>query len=114
MSMNFNANNILPYGTQLSKVSPDIQAWALLIGSRILHTPSHAMKTADIAAVPLITSSVFQNLNLLPQILLPLLFVTAHSAPGGAGSSAVTVNEDKKTKYPLLRPHVQNIHLQEL
>lgn len=76
MSMNFNANNILPYGTQLSKVSPDIQAWALLIGSRILHTPLEmAMKTADIAAVPLITSSVFQNLNLLPQILLPLLFL---------------------------------------
>lgn len=79
MSMNFNTNNVLHYGTQLSKVSPDIQAWTLLIGSRILHTLLEmAMKTLDVAAVSLITSSVFQNLNLLPQILLPLLFLRLH------------------------------------
>lgn len=53
MSVNFNANNVRYYGTQLPKVSPGIQTCTLLTGSRILDTVLEmAMMTLDLAAVP--------------------------------------------------------------
>lgn len=38
MSMNFNTSSVLPYKSQLSKVSPDIQISHVLRGSKILAT----------------------------------------------------------------------------
>lgn len=77
MSVNFNANDVLHYGTQLHKVSPGIQTCTLLTESRTLDTVLEmAMMSLDLAAVPLITSPyAFPNLNLVPQILLLLLLL---------------------------------------
>lgn len=77
MSVNFNANSVLHYGTRLHEVSLGNQSCTGLTESRILDTVLEmAMMSLDVAAVPLITSSyAFPNLNLLSQILLLLLLL---------------------------------------
>lgn len=86
MSMNFNANNVLHYGTQLSRVSPDIQTCTLLIGLRILDTVLEmAMMTLDLTAVPLITSTVcISKPEPAARNAATTVFVTAHLPPGDA------------------------------
>lgn len=115
MSMNFNANNVLHYRTQLSRVSPHIQTCTLLIGSRVLHTVLEmAMMTLDLAAVPLSTSIVLLSKPATTNTSATAVFVTAHLPLGDTESSGVTVNEDRKMRVPTLVTLMQNIHLQEL
>lgn len=111
MSMNFNANNVLHYGTQLSKVSPGIQTCTVAIGSRILGTVLEmAMTALDLAPVPLITSTIgFSKPEPgTTNTSATSVFVTAYLPPGDAESSDVTVNEDRKMRVPaLVTPHAE-------
>lgn len=111
MPMNFNTNNVLHYGTQLSRVSPDIQTCTLLMGSRILDTVLEmAMTTLDLAAVPLITFTVcFSKPEpATTNTSATTVFVTAHLPPGNAQSSDVIANEDRKMRVPtLVTPHAE-------
>lgn len=111
MSVNFDANNVLHYGIQLSRGSPDIQTCTLLIGFRILDTILEmAMMTLDLAAVPLIISTVCLSKPepATRNTSATTVFVTAHLPPGEAESSDVTVNEDRKIRVPtLVTPHAE-------
>lgn len=111
MCMNFNANNVLRYGTQLSKVSPDIQTCTLTIGSGILGTVLEmAMTALDLAPVPLITSTIGLSKPepATTNTSATSVFVAAHLPPGDAESSDVTVNEDRKMRVPtLVTPHAE-------
>lgn len=66
LSTNFNANIVLPYGSQLSKVSPDSQIGKLSKGSKtagpVLDTE---MISPGLAAVSLLPLEAFRKLNLL-------------------------------------------------
>ncbi|XP_055670631.1 UPF0606 protein KIAA1549L homolog isoform X1 [Falco peregrinus] len=85
MSVNFNANSVLRYGSQLSKVSPDIQTSKLPKESKI---PGTVLETAR-------TSS-------------DLAAVTAYLPPEGAESPDVTANEDRNVRAPtVVTTHAQ-------
>ncbi|KAM9605377.1 UPF0606 protein KIAA1549L homolog isoform 1-T1 [Morphnus guianensis] len=108
-SMNFNANTVLPYGSQLSKVSPDIQT-SKLEGSKILGTVLEtAMTNPDLAAVPLITSTTGLSkpepiTNTSPTDIV----VTELLPPGDAESPDVTANEDRNMRVPtVVTPHAE-------
>uniref|UniRef100_A0A803VKL1 KIAA1549 like n=1 Tax=Ficedula albicollis TaxID=59894 RepID=A0A803VKL1_FICAL len=76
---------------QLSKVSPEIQTWTLLMGSRTPHTLLEmAMMTLDLAPVPLITSTVCLSKPepATTNSSATTAFVTAHPPPGGAETGA--------------------------
>lgn len=109
-SMNFNANTVLPYGSQLSEVSPDIQTSKLPEGSKILGSVLEtAMTSPDIAAVPLITSTTgLSRPEPITNTSATDIFVTERLPPGDAESPDVTANEDRNMRVPaVVTPHAE-------
>uniref|UniRef100_A0A8C0FX87 KIAA1549 like n=1 Tax=Bubo bubo TaxID=30461 RepID=A0A8C0FX87_BUBBB len=101
LSMNFNANSVLPYGSQLSKVFPDIKTRKLLKGSKILGSVLEtAMTSPDLAAGPLITSTtgLLKPESAITNTSASNIFVTAYLPPGDAESPDVTAGEDRNTR----------------
>ncbi|KAK2535771.1 Kiaa1549l [Columba guinea] len=103
ISTNFNANNVLPYGSQLSKVSPDTQTSILPKGSKTRGTVLETgMTSPGLATVLLITSATGLS-NREPAIRntpATSIFVTARLLPGAAESPDVTANEDRNVRVP--------------
>lgn len=109
-SMSFNANTVLPYGSQLSEVSPDIQTSKLPKGSKILGTVLEtAMTSPDLAAVSLITSTTgLSKPEPITNTSATDIFVTEHLPPADAESPDVTANEDRNMQVPaVVTPHAE-------
>uniref|UniRef100_A0A663MD74 KIAA1549 like n=1 Tax=Athene cunicularia TaxID=194338 RepID=A0A663MD74_ATHCN len=97
LSMNFKANSVLPYGSQLSKVFPDIKRRKLLKGSKILGSVLEtAMTSPDLVALTASTTGL-----LTPESAVTSagnIFVTAYLPPGDAESPDVTADEDRNMR----------------
>lgn len=109
-SMNFNINTVLPYGSQLSKVSADIQTSKFPQGSKILGSVLEtAMTSPDLAAVPLITSTTgLSKPEPVTNTSATDIFVTERLPPEDAESPDVTANEDRNMRVPaVVTPHAE-------
>ncbi|XP_010179478.1 PREDICTED: UPF0606 protein KIAA1549-like, partial [Mesitornis unicolor] len=103
MSANFNANIVLPYRSQLSKVTSEIQTSKLPRGSKILGTVLETrMASPHLAAVLLNTSTtgLSKPEPAITNTSAASVFVTAHLPPGAAESPDVTANKDRSMKIP--------------
>lgn len=103
MSTNFNANSVLPYGSQLPKVSPGIQTSKVPKGSKILGTLLETgMTSADPAAVLLITftTGLWKPKPAITNTSATSIFVAAHLPPGAAETPDATANKDRNMKVP--------------
>ncbi|XP_065492964.1 UPF0606 protein KIAA1549L homolog [Caloenas nicobarica] len=111
MSTDFNTNNVLPYGSQLSIVSPDIQTSKPHKGSKIRGTLLETgMTSPGLATVLFITSTIGLS-NLEPALRntpATSILVTARLPSGAAESPDVTANEDRNVREPtVVTPHVE-------
>uniref|UniRef100_A0A8C3KAM9 KIAA1549 like n=1 Tax=Calidris pygmaea TaxID=425635 RepID=A0A8C3KAM9_9CHAR len=110
-STNFNANSVLSYGSQLSKVSPDTLTSKRPKGSKILSTVlATGMTSPDLAAMLLITSTagLSKPEPAIANTSATGIFVTARVPPGAAESPAITANRDRNMRVPtVVTPHTE-------
>lgn len=111
MSTNFNANIVQPYGSQLSKVSPDSQIGKLSKGSK---TPGTVLDTEMISpglgAVSLITAirGLLKTEPALRNTSATTVSVTAHLPPANAENPGVPAHEDRTVRVPtVVTPHTE-------
>lgn len=114
MSMNFSGYSVLPYESQISKVSPDIQTSKLPKGSKILGTVLKTVMTSPSLATVLLINYATRLSNSEPAITntsAANIFVTAHLSPGDAESPGLTANEDRNMAVPtVMTPHAEYSH----
>ena len=111
MSTNINANSVLPYRSQLSKVSPNTQASKLPKESKIAGTVLETgMMSPDLAAVLLITSTtgLSKPEPAITNTSATSIFVTALLPLGDAESPDITANKDRNIRVPtVVTPHTE-------
>ncbi|XP_009985921.1 PREDICTED: UPF0606 protein KIAA1549L homolog [Tauraco erythrolophus] len=115
-SMSFNTNSVLPYGSQLSKVSPDIQTSKLLKGSKILGTVLQSgMTSPDLVLLITSTMGLSKPELALTNTSATNIFVTARLPPGAGESPDVTANEDRNVRVrTVVTPHAEYSPLRAL